>query len=140
MTTKAHVPRIKRPTEERLADALETLTHRQGDGTQKITVTALCRLADISRNSLYRYHTGVLKSLRQYERGRYRAGESKVSDKKQILRSNNALLRRQLAKLAALVDHYYLAHREACGLLERRERELADLRRSLKTRPIALER
>ena len=63
-----------------------------------------------------------------------------MSGKNQKLSTENASLRKQLQKLAALVDHYYLAHREARGLLERRERELADLRRSLKTRPISLVR
>jgi hypothetical protein len=56
------------------------------------------------------------------------------------LSSENTSLRKQLTKIVALVDHYYLAHREASGLLERRERELAELRRSLKTRPIPLSR
>jgi AcrR family transcriptional regulator len=126
---------------DRLTQALQTLTRRtNGDGPEKVTVAELCRLAFVSRNSLYRYHTGVLKCFRKYQRGYHRAGESKVSVKDQQLRSENASLRQQLTKLAALVDHYYLAYREACGLLERRERELADLRRSFTTRPIALAR
>jgi hypothetical protein len=56
------------------------------------------------------------------------------------LRRENAQLREQLAKLAALVDHYYGAHRETQGLLERREREIAELRRKLDCTPAPLRR
>jgi hypothetical protein len=126
---------------DRLAQALQTLTRRRDGGEpEKVTVAELCRRAGVSRNALYRFHPGILESLRQYQRACDRAGESKVSVKNRKLSSDNASLRKQLTKLAALVDHYYLAHREARGLLERRERELADLRRSLKMRPIALAR
>jgi hypothetical protein len=52
----------------------------------------------------------------------------------------NKRLREQLAKLGALVDHYYAAYREAGSLLARRERELADLRRQLDSRPTPLRR
>src|SRR6266702_2410694 len=94
---------------DRLAQALATLTARgSGAAPPKLTVAELCRLACVSRNSLYRYHNGVLISLRRYERESHRAGESKVSLKNQKLSSDNASLRKQLAKLAALVDHYYL--------------------------------
>jgi hypothetical protein len=51
-----------------------------------------------------------------------------------------ALLQDQLSKLAALVDHYYAAYRETRGLLERRERELANLRRKLNTQLAPLHR
>ena len=44
----------------------------------------------------------------------------------------------QSAKLVALVDHYYSAYRETRSLLERRERELADVRRRLDNKPILL--
>jgi len=135
----------KRKTEgtaaDQLTQALQALTRpRDGGEPKKVTVAELCRRAGVSRNALYRFHPGVLKSLRQYQRACDRTGESKVNGKNQKLSSENASLRKQLTKLAALVDHYYLAHREVRGLLERRERELADLRRSLKTRPIALAR
>jgi hypothetical protein len=56
------------------------------------------------------------------------------------LRREGAQLREQLGKLAALVDHYYAAYRDTQGLLARRERELADLRRRLETSPVALRR
>jgi hypothetical protein len=51
-----------------------------------------------------------------------------------------ALLQEQLSKLAALVDHYYGAYREAREMLERRDRELADLRRKLNCAPAPLHR
>ena len=56
------------------------------------------------------------------------------------LRRENAQLREQLAKLAALVDHYYGAYREAQSLLARRERELAKLQRKLDCAPAPLRR
>jgi len=40
-------------------------------------------------------------------------------------------LREDISKLAALVDHYYTAFQESHILLERRDRELAELRRGL---------
>jgi hypothetical protein len=43
-----------------------------------------------------------------------------------------------LGKFAALVDHYHGAYREAQVLFERCDRELAQLRRSAKSSPIAL--
>jgi phosphoketolase len=135
----------KRKTEgtaaDRLAQALLTLTHRpRGGEPEKATVAELCRRAGVSRNALYRFHQGVLDSLRNYQRACDRTEESKMSDRNRKLSTENSSLRKQLQKLAALVDHYYLAHREARGLLERRERELADLRRSVKARPIVLAR
>jgi hypothetical protein len=54
------------------------------------------------------------------------------------LRRENAQLREQLAKLAALVDHYYGAYRESRSLLDRREHELAELRRRLDLKPLPL--
>jgi hypothetical protein len=41
-----------------------------------------------------------------------------------------------MAQLAALVDHYYTAYREAATLIERRDRELSDLHRRLKLKPL----
>jgi hypothetical protein len=54
------------------------------------------------------------------------------------LRRENAQLRAQLGKLAAVVDHYYGAYRESRSLLDRREQELADLRRRLDSAPVSL--
>ncbi len=56
------------------------------------------------------------------------------------LRRENAQLREQRAKLAALADHYYCAYREAKSLVERRERELSDVRRQLESKPASVRR
>ncbi len=53
-------------------------------------------------------------------------------------RAENIGLRADIAKLAALVDHYYAAYLETASLLERRDRELAELRNKLKSRPALL--
>ena len=53
-------------------------------------------------------------------------------------RAENIELRADIAKLAALVDHYYAAYRETASLLERRDRDLAELRSKLKLRPALL--
>jgi AcrR family transcriptional regulator len=135
MTTKAHVPRVKRPAAERLADALETLARRQGDATQKITVTELCRLANVSRNSLYRYHTTSLKALRKLQCRRTTLAASPVRKSDEQRRIENVALRDHLSKLAALVDHYYAAYQETATLLQRREGELATLHRKTTVRP-----
>lgn len=52
------------------------------------------------------------------------------------LQRENRVLRERLAKLAALVDHYYCAYQESHHLLQRRDRELADLRRAMISQPI----
>ena len=54
------------------------------------------------------------------------------------LRDENDELHLQVSKLAALVDHYFAAWQEASSALQRRERELAELRRSVKPRLVAL--
>jgi hypothetical protein len=50
----------------------------------------------------------------------------------------NIALHEAVAKLAALIDHYYAAYRETAGLLERRDRELAELRSRLAVTPALL--
>jgi hypothetical protein len=45
-------------------------------------------------------------------------------------------LRLHTTKLAALVDHYFAAWQETCSLLQRRERELADVRRNAQPRVV----
>jgi hypothetical protein len=53
------------------------------------------------------------------------------------LREQNEGLLQQLDKLAALVDHYFAAWQETRVLLDRRDRELAELRRNIKPNLIA---
>jgi hypothetical protein len=121
---------------DRLKDALARLTRANSDSghTNNATVAKLCRLAGISRNSLYRYHTPVLETLRRHQRKR--AG-TKMKQPSVIdgLRKENATLRDRVGKLATLVDHYFCAYRETQVLLQRSERQLAELRRSLGTKP-----
>lgn len=117
---------------QRLMRALEVLKQKRGtdDSAPGLTVSELCRLAGVSRNAVYRYHPTILAALRG-ELGRDEANPATP---------DYALLQDQLSKLAALVDHYYAAYQETRGLLERRERELADLRRRLNAKPAPLHR
>jgi AcrR family transcriptional regulator len=117
----------------RLTHALEILRQKQGadDSAPGLTVSELCRLARVSRNSVYRYHPSILAAVR---------GQSEGNEKQTPPTPDSALLQDQLAKVTALVDHYYAAYRETLGLLERRERELADLRRRFDSAPVQLHR
>ena len=54
------------------------------------------------------------------------------------LREDNDALKQQVAKLAALVDHYFAAWQETRTLLERRERELSELRRAAKPKVVSI--
>jgi len=112
------------------------LTRPQGaDAAAKtLTVTALCRLAGVSRNTLYRDHPDVLKKFHRHQKQCRQVPVSAIADHVRQLREENAIQRKQLAQLAALVDHYWLAYQEASSMLARRERELADLRRALHKR------
>ena len=127
----------RRTAQARLTKALETLTQPRGDNrtAQNTTVTELCQLAGVSRNSLYRYHADILRALRKHQCRRPSAAQSRAVKSDEQRRIENIALREQLATLAALVDHYYAAQRDAATLLERRDKELGELRRRLKIRP-----
>jgi AcrR family transcriptional regulator len=101
-----------------------------------VTVAELCRLADVSRNSLYRYHTPILAALRQHHDPRSARTRARRSAERH--RNENVLLRDRIAKLAALIDHYFAAYRETTTLLARRERELAELRKEVGAKPAML--
>jgi hypothetical protein len=133
MTRSPH----RRTAQARLTEALATLTQpdRDNRAPQIATVTELCRLAEVSRNSLYRYHTDILKALRKHQCRRPSAADSKARRSDEQRRIENVVLRERIAQLAALVDHYYAAYREAATFIERRDRELSDLRRRLKLKP-----
>ena len=139
MTAKSHVRksarRSRRTAEERLTEALKTLTNRDKNAPQKVTVTELCRLANVSRNSLYRYHTTSLRTLRKLQCQRPSATQSKAVKSDERRRIENAALHACISKLAALVDQYYAAYRETSALLRRRDGELAELRRRVKLTP-----
>jgi AcrR family transcriptional regulator len=135
-------PRSKAPRPSRrgtartlLMKALETaIRHPE----ETVTVAGLCRVAGVSRNSLYRYHAPILKALRDYQRHGPRFAHAKARKSAVQRRAENIGLHADIAKLAALVDHYYGAYRETASLLERRDRELAELRAKLQLRPTLL--
>ena len=63
-----------------------------------------------------------------------------MSDTLHHLRRENAWLHQQTPKLVSPIDHYHAAYREVKALLDRRERELADLCRGLDLKPVFLRR
>ena len=123
----------------RLRDALAEMVRQQaaGGSPEALTATTLCQLAGISRNALYRYHRKVLQDLHDVQR-QHRGDPGHAKRVVQQLREENDALREQVTKLAALVDHYYAAWQENRALLERRERELAQVRRNIKPQVISL--
>jgi hypothetical protein len=124
--------RVVRPAAaQRLTEALESLTRQDARAAASVTVAELCRVADVSRNSLYRYHSPILKALHEHQRHGPQGAYIKARKSAAKRREENLALREEVAKLVALVDHYFTAHRETAALLERRERELAELRRKL---------
>lgn len=123
-------------TAERLREALAALAVSSAEqGAAPLTVAALCRVSGISRNSLYRYHPQILEALHALRHQQRAKREPSGSAEVQRLRAELAQLRVQIPKLAALIDHYYAATTELRTLLERRDRELAELRRRLDSRP-----
>jgi hypothetical protein len=124
---------------DQLKQALASLTASTTDRSRRLTVSALCELAKVSRNSLYRYHPAVLRELREHQRASDRRAAA-VSSKKNVYPQHEELvsLRLQIPKLVALVDQYYAAYREVKALLDRREKELVELRQRLDSKPIRL--
>lgn len=125
----------ERPVADRLRDALAEMVRRQAAGSapQALTATTLCQLAAVSRNALYRYHPDALHALHKVQR-QFRCAPDPARRVVQQVRGENDALREQVTRLAALVDHYYAAWMENRTLLERKERELAELRRNIKPR------
>ncbi len=141
-TERMKAPSGRRTAKAQLTNALATLIQKDGDNqtAQNVTVVELCQLAGVSRNSLYRYHADILKALRKHQYRRPSAAQSKARKSDERRRIENIALRKRISTLAALVDHHYAAYREASTLLERRDRELAELRRRLKFRPTLMTR
>lgn len=124
---------------DRLKQALATLKAPSSGTAERVTVSALCELAKVSRNSLYRYHPGVLHELRKHQRASNQGAAAARSHNRVYPQHEELVsLRLQIPKLVALVDHYYSAYREAQALLTRREQELAELRHRLDSKPIRL--
>ena len=125
---------------DRLRQALAALTASTSDRPERLTVSALCESANVSRNSLYRYHPDVLRAVREHQ-GQGVSGVSvRLRQAVEAQRAELIALRHQTTKLAALVDHYYAAYSEARALLARREQELAELRRRLDSKPARIAR
>jgi AcrR family transcriptional regulator len=133
MATVPTVEASANSTGQRLREALAELVQQQASdrAPQPLTATALCELAGVSRNALYRYHPDVLEELHKLQRQR-RGDPGLAKQENQKLREENEELRHQVTALAALVDHYFAAWQETRTLLERRERELTELRRNIK--------
>lgn len=135
---KQAVAPSRRGAAQRLTAALEALTRQDTRAAATVTVAELCRVADVSRNSLYRYHAPILKALQNHQRHGPQAAHNRIRRSAERRRAENLGLREDVAKLAALVDHYYAAYREAAALLGRRDRELAELRSRLAVKPALL--
>jgi AcrR family transcriptional regulator len=135
MASESTADPTSRPPDQRLRDALVRLT---ADNTPEApTASALCALAGVSRNALYRYHPDILQELHKLQRQRNRDPGS-ARRALQQLRDENKDLCQQVTHLASLVDHYFAAWRETSSTLQRRERELADLRKSAKTKLVSI--
>ena len=137
--TKQHPAGVKSTSAQRLREALGTMVQQQGNGASPpaLTATALCELAGISRNALYRYHPDVVQTLRAAQQ-KHRPRPDGNRRAAQRLRQDNAMLREQVARMAALVDHYFAAWQETRLLLQRRDRELAESRRNAKMRVVSI--
>lgn len=109
-------------TKSRLTDALSTLTKDEKSTQLPPTVTTLCRLARVSRNTLYRFYPEIAVAVRQLRRRRTRGSRSRATVLR-ALRSEIDALRAQVTRLAALADHYHAAAEELRSQLERRERK-----------------
>ncbi len=123
--TKASIFRrgASKSAKHRLAEAFSTVT--SVGSAPRPTISALCRLAGVSRNTLYRYYPDIALAVRRFGgRNGKRAGLTRTKTLK-ALRSEVAMLRGQLAQLATLADHYYTAAEEQRALVARRDRELA---------------
>ena len=88
-------------------------------------------------NALYRYHPDILQELHKLQRRRH-CDPVPARHALQQLRDENEDLGHQVTNLASLVDHYFAAWQEASSMLQRRERELADLRKSAKTKLVSI--
>jgi hypothetical protein len=123
-----------------LRQALTALTAPGSEKPEHATVSALCELAKVSRNSLYRYHVDILHALREFQRQNARPQSARQPDVENSQHEELSSLRKQVTKLASLVDHYFAAYTEAHSLLARREQELAQLRRQLDSKPARIGR
>jgi AcrR family transcriptional regulator len=124
-----------KPVQQRLLEALATLSDPSAGSRDRPTIATLCRLADVSRNTLYRYYPDIAERVRRVRR-RHGGGRTARESVVKGLRSELAELRGQLAKLATLADHYFAAAAEQRALVAHRDRELAALKRESRPTPL----
>jgi len=103
-------------------------------GQAKPTAAELCECAGVSRNALYRYHRDILNDLHKLQENIRRDKSNIPYQKLRHLNAENRFLKRNIAELAALVDHYFAAWQECNTIAQRRDRELADLRSKVEKR------
>jgi len=127
------MPIAERRVAARIEHALASI-----DPAEHVTVAAVCRRAGISRNAVYRFYPELLERIRHLRQTqRTNATDGALIRKLRAELAHAHILTRHLT---ALVDHYAAACREAQELLARRDRELAELRRSRRSSPTALRR
>jgi AcrR family transcriptional regulator len=124
----------------RLTDALSTLASAMPPASHRITVSSLCRAAGVSRNTVYRYYPDVAEAARRLDRRRGAHRRSAQQNTLRALRSELAVLRVQLAKLATLADHYHTEAEELRALLARRDRDLATQRGRMRATVVPMHR
>jgi AcrR family transcriptional regulator len=129
-----------RSIKSRLTDALSTLTSAIPPASRRITISSLCRLAGVSRNTVYRFYPDIAEATRRLSRRRSARRRSAQQNTLRALRSELAVLRAQLAKLATLADHYHAEAQELRALLARRDRELATRRGLRRPTVVAIHR
>lgn len=128
-----------RPVAERIEEALAHASSDAGSSSpERASVAAVCRRAGISRNTLYRYYPEALEAIRRLRQ----RPDANLTDQPTIERLRADLSRATTLSrhLATLVDHYAAAYREARELLDQRDRDLAELRRSRGSLPTVLRR
>src|SRR6266436_3779297 len=98
----AKISTSPKPAKCRLAEALATITSTAFGSAPRPTISALCRLAGVSRNTLYRYYPDIAKAVRHF--GGRNGKRARLARQKALaaLRSEVSLLRGQLAQMATL--------------------------------------
>jgi AcrR family transcriptional regulator len=129
-----------RSIKSRLTDALSTLTSEIPPAAHRITVSSLCRLAGVSRNTVYRYYPDIAEAARRLNRRRGARRRSAQQNTLRALRTDLAMLRAQLAKLATLADHYHTEAEQLRALLARRDRDLATGRGRIRATVVPMHR
>ena len=133
------MPGAERSVAERIQEALAYAgSDTGGISAERPSVAALCRRAGISRNTLYRFYPEALHAIRRL-RHRAEVNTAHVATIRR-LRADLAGASTLSRHLATLVDHYAAAYQEARELLDQRDRELAELRRSRGSLPTVLRR